>query len=631
MPLPRFQRPQAANTALFLACGLACSVLLLVEGYSPRLKWFFVAYATAIVVWGVWVAAFTLSTLRMLSLAVIAALAGYLTQIVGVGNGLWTYSGPFRSFYFVPFMFFLASVAMYGLSRYPFTRLFRHFDTVRSKWPNVLLIAFLVAGFCLDLRRYPGELSLGFKAYYLFLGLFSVYASQLLSFRSLAAVVCSAWIIGYGSEALGAKSGLWIFTPALGTPPFFLVFASWPVEFFLHYALSGIVAGETLDTRGIYTYAREQAAYQPQTGHPMYAGDHRHTVVAIRDEDKFRALGTVLEKSGFWTILENAFQRSRKTKSQFSIVIKPNFMFMYSKNDHSTFTDPELVEDLVRQLREQDYSNLSIVEAQSAYGNYFENRDVVTVAHYLGYSKEHGYRIVDLTKEMVPYTFRGPLGKHYASPTWMNADFRISFAKNKTHTWAFYTLTIKNIYGALPMQNKLKEYHYQREIYYPTIDYLIEFPVHFGLIDAYWSSDGPFGIFADRNPNGTRTVIGGANLVAVDWVGASKMGLDPMVSRYMQLAIQAFGRPQINLVGDGSAYAPWVNVSRDIIEFVDAMEEDYQFSNFVFSVMNQMDAFFLRKRQSDLVRLLRIFTAPLRALVFVQTRRSSLAAQRISS
>ena len=35
--------------------------------------------------------------------------------------------------------------------------------------------------------------------------------------------------------------------------------------------------------------------------------------------------------------------------------------------------------------------------------------------------------------------------------TWRDADFRVSFAKNKTHTRAWYTLCIKNIYGALPI------------------------------------------------------------------------------------------------------------------------------------------------------------------------------------
>lgn len=48
-----------------------------------------------------------------------------------------------------------------------------------------------------------------------------------------------------------------------------------------------------------------------------------------------------------------------------------------------------------------------------------------------------------------------------------------------------------NIYGALAEQNTLYEYHDKREIYTPTIDMLLAFPVSFGLIDALYSADGP--------------------------------------------------------------------------------------------------------------------------------------------
>ena len=112
-----------------------------------------------------------------------------------------------------------------------------------------------------------------------------------------------------------------------------------------------------------------------------------------------------------------------------------NFMFAYSKEDRTTFTDPELVEHLINRIHEQGFSNITIAEAQSAYGNYYRNRSVEDVAMHVGYSKDKNYRIVDLTEEKVTYDFGGKLGKHPVGPTWRDADFRISFAKNKTHTF----------------------------------------------------------------------------------------------------------------------------------------------------------------------------------------------------
>jgi len=62
-------------------------------------------------------------------------------------------------------------------------------------------------------------------------------------------------------------------------------------------------------------------------------------------------------------------------------------------------------------------------------------------------------------------------------------------------------------------------------------------------------------------PNETRTIVCGADLVAVDWVGASKMGIDPMLSKHMELAVGLFGKPEINLIGDANPYRPWLNVA----------------------------------------------------------------------
>ena len=127
---------------------------------------------------------------------------------------------------------------------------------------------------------------------------------------------------------------------------------------------------------------------------------------------------------------------------------------MYSLKDRTTFTDPELIEHLVSRIWEQGYRNIGVAEARCTYGTFFTNREVSTVAQYIGLdgvSPSGGkYRIIDLSLDTEEYQFAGKLEKHSVNKEWKNADFRISFAKNKTHSYAFYTLTIKNIYGALP-------------------------------------------------------------------------------------------------------------------------------------------------------------------------------------
>ena len=347
----------------------------------------------------------------------------------------------------------------------------------------------------------------------------------------------------------------------------------------------------------------------------------RTTVAAISGDDKFRTLDSVLEACTFYSVVEERLRTTGKDRAAFSIAIKPNFMFSYDKRDRSTYTDPELVGQLVQRLRQRGFASIRVVEAQSTYGEFFDKRTVKEMAEYLGYDGS-GYEIVDMTLDAYEQRNLGPhLGVHPVSSAWRDADFRISFAKNKTHSYAYYTLTLKNMYGALPLANKFREYHCGRGIYESAMDYLAAFPLHFCLIDGWLSADGPFGVFADPAPNETHTIVGGADPVAVDWIGASKMGLDPMLSKFMRLAVESFGKPEIVFTGDANPYRPWLNVP-PIVSFAahKGMDAEYHFGNLLYAISAQMDeTHFRHKNNAWYIRLLRSLTVPMRRAVFVRS------------
>ncbi len=358
----------------------------------------------------------------------------------------------------------------------------------------------------------------------------------------------------------------------------------------------------------------------------VYCRDHlditEHTgptrVVVNKGEEKIALLEKTLEDAKFMEVLKKCHKDSGKSKEDFLVAVKPNFMFMHSKKDHSSFTDPQLVEKLIKIIYDEGFTNIALVEAQSTYGNYYENREVKKVAEYIGYTGEN-YRIVDLTEEMVPYDYGGRLGMHWVGPTWRDADFRVSFAKNKTHVFCQYTLTLKNIYGTLPCQNKLLEYHTKREYDWPTIESMKHFKVHFGIIDAFWSADGQLGVITDTHPNHTKTIIAGENLMAVDWVGAKKMGLDaddPRVGRFLGLAWEAFGKPEVIWEGDKSIYDPWQNVIDLLPVSLDLIEEAYRFSDWMFSGLSAMDAYFRFKKTGIPIIVFRWILAPIKRLFF---------------
>lgn len=402
-----------------------------------------------------------------------------------------------------------------------------------------------------------------------------------------------------------------------------LVFFLWSTKY-LAYLVIFVVDG-SIFWFTLYFYLRaNRAFFEAQTAYlrerpKVLKKGPKTRVVSLTNSDRFKLLKDTLDQAGFDDVLNRKFQEFGNQMADFAVVIKPNFMFMHSLDDPSTYTDPELVEALVDRIEALGFTNITLVEAQSTYGNYYTNREVLTVAEYIGYSTERNYRLVDLTLEKEEYDYGGRLGKHFVGPTWRDADFRISFAKNKTHVFCNYTLTLKNIYGTLPLQNKLKEYHTKREYDWPTIETLKHFEVHFGIIDAFLSADGQFGVITDPTPRHTETIIAGENLLAVDWVGATKMGLDPddpQVGRFLPLAQEAFGRPEIIWVGEQAVYHPWDNVSNVIIQSLDLIEEAYHFANWWFETLTAMDKFFKLKKRKWGVYLLRFILAPFKRMLY---------------
>ena len=122
-------------------------------------------------------------------------------------------------------------------------------------------------------------------------------------------------------------------------------------------------------------------------------------------------------------------------------------------------------------------------------------------------------------------------------------------------------------------------------------------------------------------PNLTHTVIGGEDLVAVDWVAATKMGVDPMISQYMRLAVRAFDKPQIKLIGDESIYRPWLNVPVALTLFTHkGLDANYHFGNLFYNACAQMDEnHFQLKSNAIHIRLLRRLSLPVRRAFFMFT------------
>lgn len=290
----------------------------------------------------------------------------------------------------------------------------------------------------------------------------------------------------------------------------------------------------------------------------------RYVVAVEKEDDKSALLSKVLDKSGFFEVLDDELSRCDKRKKDFTVAVKPNVMMFTHKEDPPvTYTDPALVERLIEMIQAAGYEKIRIVEAQNIYGNWYDNRTVKNVVAAAGFDpQKHGYEVCDLTEDAAEHDYGGKLGNHVVGRAWRDADFRISFAKNKTHMSNMVTLAIKNIYGTLPMQDKAAEYHLKREWYSATIDNLRNFPVHFGLIDAVYSADGLLGFKGTAVPQHTKMVMASPSIVALDMVATRMMRIKPERSILTKLAIREWGRPEIQLVGIDPEYVhpDWDNL-----------------------------------------------------------------------
>ena len=91
----------------------------------------------------------------------------------------------------------------------------------------------------------------------------------------------------------------------------------------------------------------------------------------------------------------------------------------------------------------------------------------------------------------------------------------------------------------------------------------------------------------------------------------------------MDLAVQEFGKPEIELAGDASLYRPWLNVPWTMTLLAHrGMDAEYRFGNLLYMVSSHMDETHFRHQcRAPHIRLLRRLTQPLREIFFVQADR----------
>ena len=286
------------------------------------------------------------------------------------------------------------------------------------------------------------------------------------------------------------------------------------------------------------------------------------SIVVIESEkngNKLDLMKRALHECKLKGILESALQKSGKEKNEFLVLIKPNLAMFFK--DTVTITDPELVECLVDLLFDYGFTKVALGEATNIFSKWLKHREIHHIAGKAGYKvipvddsasifkcvtpEDREYDFIDLHADAIDCE----LPKYYSlyglkiSKNWQQADFRISFPKNKTHEEYVYTLCLKNLLGALSDHRKHLFYHSRLKVQDVCFELHKQFPIHFNIIDAISSSHHNTGAQVAQNIF-TNTIIAGDNTILVDWVGALKMGIDPHLSPLNRKALKYEGLPE---------------------------------------------------------------------------------------
>jgi uncharacterized protein (DUF362 family) len=274
------------------------------------------------------------------------------------------------------------------------------------------------------------------------------------------------------------------------------------------------------------------------------------TVFIETGQDAAQALARVAQRAGLIESVERKRAESGRPPEELRIAVKPNLMGRPG-------TDPALVERLVALLREHGYANVALVESRAGRGS---SRSVAEAAREAGYSGE-GYRIVDLSDDAVPFDYGSVLGRATIGRTWLEADYRISFAKAKPQPRCFYSGCLANLLGCLPEPDKLSHYAGPRHSFYECCVLVADrLPVQFALMDASHADE----------------LLASANPFAVDWVAGEKMELDPGLSPVLHEALLRWGRVHVVRRGNVTPWDGWKNVRPFTVVALDLLEPLYR-------------------------------------------------------
>jgi|GEM_PF-249588 len=216
------------------------------------------------------------------------------------------------------------------------------------------------------------------------------------------------------------------------------------------------------------------------------------------------------------------------------VVVKPN-VTVPSRSGDGVITNAQVLKAIIKAAKTAGAGRVTLAEAGALSSR---RPDVLRRIGYQDVVDETGVDVVMIndgeTRLMKPSNPLG-VGEYPLSTAVLDCDVLISAAVLKTHNTGQVTLSMKNMFGAMP--GSKYPIHQAKLVEESIADIQRVRRIDFAVIDATTAMEGYGPISGERVK--MDTVIAGRDPVAVDSVGAQVMGFNPREVKHIALAAKA--------------------------------------------------------------------------------------------
>ncbi|MES2679500.1 MAG: hypothetical protein V4635_06420 [Bacteroidota bacterium] len=306
--------------------------------------------------------------------------------------------------------------------------------------------------------------------------------------------------------------------------------------------------------------------FRSKTNNPVGSGGTVWVAENNGDTNKYDFFIHELEKTELVSELTQKAKANNQPIEKLKIVIKVSFSMGYNKQDLSPIGDAVLIKKFAEYIYKLGFKNIKVIDIDSIYINFYKNRSVTELARYFHFESEY-YQIVNATEELEEHYFTRGIGNYKVSKTWKDSDFRINFAKVKSHPTEMALLSISNLEW---LTGNAKEFVFvdrvvNRET--TTCMLLDDFPPDFTIVEAYdLVPIGILGVMGCKNPISPRRFYFGTDIISVDLTIARHLNIAPIPEKSsLKNTLYWFGieKLEYKIVGEDSIIREWKSPTKN--------------------------------------------------------------------